>query len=159
MSERTTRFDDIHAGRRKYDRRRTTFKSLVFGGVADGRRRGPRRCDDVGNCYVDWYEPKLFIVTLGIFVLNCLDALFTLILLSLGAEEVNVFMAALLASGTRTFVIIKLGITAVALFYLVPHSSWRLIGFLRVRHLLYGIFASYLLLIFYQLGMLNDIPH
>ena len=146
---------DVRVDRRRRDRRRTTIKSLVLGSVVDGRRRGPRRSADVGTCYLDWHEPKLFVVTLAIFLLNCLDAFFTLVLLGLGAEEVNVVMAALLESGTRTFVNVKLGITAIALLCLVPHASRRLVGFVHVRHLLYAILTSYCVLVFYQLDMLT----
>lgn len=144
----------LGAERREQDRRRATVRSLLVGGIYRSRRRGPRREADRHNHYVDWYEPKLFAVTLGIFVLNCLDAVFTLTLLSKGAEEINVFMAVLLENGVETFVHVKLAITAVALIFLVVHSAFRLIGTVRVRHLLYGIFGNYLALFFYELSLL-----
>ncbi len=104
---------------------------------------------------MDWYEPKLFAVVMGIFVLNCLDAVFTLTLLSKGGEELNILMAILLESGVSTFVNIKLGITATALVFLVVHSAFRLVGFLRVRHLLYGVFGNYVALMCYELTLLS----
>lgn len=155
MRERAAIFVDIQPERRTYDRRRTTFNSLVFASVVKGRRRSPRRHADAGKFYVDWYEARLLVVTTGIFLLSCLDALFTLVLLSLGAVETNVLMAVLLESGTAVFVNVKLGITAIGLVCLVAHSSWRIIAFLRVRHVLYGILGSYLLLFGYELSMLS----
>jgi hypothetical protein len=144
--------------RRTQDRRRRVLYSLVIGGVVGGRRRGPRRASDVGGYYVDWYEPRLLAVAAGTFLLCCMDALLTLVLLSRGAIEINVLMAALLARGATTFVNVKLAMTAVALLYLVAHSSHRVLVSLRVRHLLYAVFGGYFLLFYYQLDMLARFP-
>lgn len=126
-----------------------------MGGLLRGRRREPRRGADCHGYYVDWYDdPRLFAAVMGIFLLNCMDAVFTLTLLSKGAEEINYFMAILLEDSISTFVNIKLGITAIALVFLVAHSAFRLVGFLRVRHLLYAIFGNYLALFIYELSLL-----
>jgi hypothetical protein len=155
MKEIAYELESTRVDRRLRDRRRPSFKGFVLGGLFRGRRREPRRCADGHAYYVDWYDdPRLFAVVMGIFILNCMDAVFTLTLLSKGAEEINYFMAVLLETSIPMFVNIKLGITAVALVFLVAHSAFRLIGFVRVRHLLYGIFGNYLALFFYELSML-----
>lgn len=158
MTESTFELESPLDERRLRDRRRPSFKRYILVGILQGRRREPRRGSDCHGYYIDWYDdPRLFAVVTGIFVLNCLDAMFTLTLLSKGAEEVNYLMAVLLEDGIATFVNIKLGITAVALVFLVAHSAFRLVGFLRVRHLLYGIFGNYLALFFYEISMLMRI--
>jgi hypothetical protein len=142
-----------HPERRQGDRRRSAV-GLSLRGLVMGRRRSPRRHGDHHNYYVDWYETKLFAVVLAIFILNCLDALFTLTLLSKGGEEINLLMAALLEISTEAFVNVKLSVTAIALIFLVFHSAVRLIGFFRVRHLLYGILGNYFALFVYELNLL-----
>ena len=145
-----TRFD-----RRTADRRSTTWRSLVFGGVGKNRRRGPRRWSDRHGYYVDWYETRLLVVSLGIFLLCCTDALFTLTLLDRGAEEVNLFMAYLIDSSVEAFVAIKVGFTAVGLVFLVMHSTFRLLGVLPVKHVLLVLLGNYVVLFVYQVGMLS----
>lgn len=95
---------------------------------------------------------------MGIFALCCTDAAFTLALIDRGAREVNLFMQLLIQQGINTFVGIKLGITYVALIYLVAHSSFRVRGLLQVRHALYLLFFGYVALFFYQLNLLATVP-
>jgi hypothetical protein len=154
MNQQTRVVGLIQTERRRQDRRRTTFYSLVIGSVVKGRRRGPRRAGDFDRYDVDWYDPKLFAVAMGIFLLSCLDAQLTLLLLSAGAVEVNGLMAALLETGLGTFVNAKLGMTATGLIYLVAHSSRWVLAILPVRQVLYAIFGGYLLVFYHQLAML-----
>ena len=142
--------------RRLRDRRQAGLKGALLVGMFRGRRRGPRRDIDRHSYYVDWYDDnRLLAVVTAIFILNCMDAMFTLTLLSEGAEEVNLFMVALLDIGVPTFVNIKLTITAIALVFLVAHSNFRIVGGLCVRHLLYVILAKYIALIIYELHLLK----
>jgi hypothetical protein len=142
--------------RRVRDRRRATIRSLIVGGFFKCRRRGPRRRADCHQgYYVDWYDAKLLTTALTIFLLCCLDALFTLSLLESGADEINLLMAALIEIGTGTFVNIKLGATAIGITILVVHASFRLVGSFRVRHAIYSIFGTYGLLFVYQLALLT----
>ena len=140
--------------RRGGERRQTTLKSIVLGGIGNHRRRGPRRHKDLRGYYVDWYEPRLLAVTLGIMVLCCVDALATLTLLSNGANEVNVLMDLLIQRDVSAFVHTKLGMTSVGLVYLVAHSSFRVRGQISVRHVLYLLLGGYTVLFLYQLSML-----
>jgi hypothetical protein len=140
--------------RQPTDRRRSGFRSFVIGAIIQCRRRSPRRATDSGAYYVDWYDERLFIVTIGIFLLSCLDAFFTLILISKGAEEVNPFMAILIDHGIRTFVYTKLAITGVGLIFLVVHAAFWIGGTLRVSHILYAVLGGYVTLVVYQVDML-----
>jgi hypothetical protein len=157
MPEKTPVPIDSTRERRQHDRRQPSLRGIVIGGSGRTRRRGPRRASDHHGYYVDWYETRLFAVSLAIVLLCCTDALLTLTLLERGAEEVNLFMAHLIEQGIRTFVSIKLAITVVGLLVLVAHSTFRLLGFVRVRHILYGILASYMVLFVYQLELLSRI--
>lgn len=139
------------------DRRRATFHSLGRGAIVHGRRRGPRRDNDTRAYYVDWYDERLFAAALGIWILCCLDAFFTLILLGMGAEEVNPIMAALLEYGVRTFVYTKLAITGCGLVFLVVHAAFWVGGAVRVSHIMYAVLGSYVMLFVYQLGMLTRV--
>lgn len=143
-----------HGERRGGERRHTNLTSIVLGGIGKNRRRGPRRFSDLRGYYVDWYETRLLAVSLGILLLCCSDAWFTLTLLGQGANEVNVLMEMLIQRDVNTFVNIKLGVTAVGLIYLVAHSSFRLRGLVLVRHVLYLLLGSYIVLFIYQLSML-----
>ena len=154
MTEEVTSVEDDRLERSATDRRRAAFHSLAYGAIAYGRRRGPRRHNDLRAYYVDWYDEWLFVVSIGIFLLCCLDALATLILLNMGGEEINPFMAALLEHDVRTFVYTKLAITGLGLVFLVVHATFWIAGTVRVSHILYAILGGYLALFAYQLTML-----
>lgn len=154
MSEDLEAVVDAPLERDLPNRRQATLHSLVYGSIVHGRRRGPRRHSDAQAYYVDWYDERLFAVSMGILLLCCLDALFTLKLLGMGAEEVNLLMAALLEHSVQTFVHTKLALTGIALVFLVAHAGFQIFGAVRVRHLLYAILGSYVTLFIYQLGML-----
>ena len=139
---------------RSMDRRTVSFHSLTYGAIVHGRRRGSRRRGDSLGNYVDRYDAHLFVVAIGIFLLCCLDAHFTLILLDRGAEEINPLMAALLNHGVQTFVYTKLTITGFGLIFLVVHAAFWIAGTVRVSDILYAVLLSYVLLFVYQLQML-----
>ncbi len=153
--QRLPETEDGRVERRRQDRRRTTFRSLFIDSFLKGRRYGPRRHTDCHGFYVDWYDTRLFAVSLVIFILCCVDAGLTLVLLNAGAREINALMAALIDAGTSTFVNVKLAATAIGLIVLVIHGSFRVTHNLRVRHVLYGIFGGYLSVFLYQIRMLS----
>ncbi len=154
MTEEVAVVVDNRLERHLTDRRRATFHRIAYGAIVHGRRRGPRRHNDTRAYYVDWYDERLFVVTIGIFLLCCLDILFTLILLDRGAEEINPFMAALLDHGVRTFVYAKLTMTGFGLVFLVVHAAFWIAGAVRVSHILYALLSAYVSLFVYQLEML-----
>lgn len=92
-----------------------------------GRRRGGRRGDEQDYVYVDrpggWIVAA-FVVVVG---LSCLDAWFTLELLSQGkATEANPVMRRALDLGEEHFVVIKTVMTVLAAGFLCLHRNWPL---------------------------------
>jgi hypothetical protein len=138
--------------RQQPDRRRHFWRSLAHG-ACFGRRRGARRQDTPRMQYVDLYGLPLFISSLGIFVLCCLDAYLTLELLRSGAKELNPFIDMLLREDMQLFLGVKLTLTAVALAFLVLHKNFLLLN-LTVGSVIHICFAAYLCLVGYELTLL-----
>jgi hypothetical protein len=103
--------------------------------------------------YVDLYGLPLFISSLGIFILCCLDAFFTLALLEVGAREVNPLMDLFLKEDMRLFLRVKFTLTAVALAFLVLHKNFTLLK-LPIGSIIHACFAFYVFLVGYQLTLL-----
>ncbi len=140
--------------RDKIDRRRPAkwYSSLPKVG---GRRSHARRARDCKNYYVDRYKPSYLYIVLATFVLSCLDAAFTLQLLSMGAaKEINPVMRILIDSNVQLFLLIKFALTASGLIYLAVHMNFHFFKLVKVKHLIYGFFAIYLMLIKYELILL-----
>ena len=91
-------------------------KFLLFG----GSRKMVRRADDRNRIVlVDRYEPSLFFSVLTILCLSLVDGTLTLLLVSQGAVELNPVMRYYLTLGPKSFLLVKYGITALAVFILV----------------------------------------
>jgi len=136
------------------DRRNQTFRSVVYGALYP-RRRTNRRLVDDQFFIVDWHDQGLFMVAMAIVTMSCLDALFTLNLLSMGAEEVNYFMKVLIETDVNTFVLIKLLATCSGVLLLVTFARFRLAGVLKVRRVLEVLCAIYGCLIVWELYLLT----
>lgn len=91
-----------------------------------GRRRAGRREDERDFVYVD--RPGGWILTAfaAVLALSLLDAWFTLELLKRGATEANPVMRVALDLGDRAFVLIKTGMTILAMGFLCLHKNWPL---------------------------------
>ncbi len=134
---------------------RRSASAAPFGYAArQGRRRAARRAEDRVNSYVDWYEPGLFYIAVGILLLCCTDAAFTLSLMQRGASEANPFMAWLLEIDTQLFLVTKFTFTAAGLVFLVAHKNFIIFKRLTVCHTLHGLLFGYALLIQYELVLL-----
>jgi hypothetical protein len=120
-----------------------------------GRRKHIRRFDDRKYPYVDRYESKLFYVVISIILLSSCDAFLTLKLLQDGAIELNLLMAELITTDIQRFVNIKLSLTGLSLLLLVIYNNFRIFGYFRVYHLIWIILCGYVLLILYELTLLN----
>jgi hypothetical protein len=136
------------------ERRQQNLKSIIYSGFIHQRRRDNRRGVDDQRIVLDWYDPSLFIIAMAIVSMSCLDAIFTLKLLSLGGEEVNWFMRVLLEDDVRLFMLVKYAITGFGVVFLVALSRVSVLGVLRVRNILAGVAAIYCCLIFYELYLL-----
>ena len=117
------------------------------------RRRLSRRTVDHKDFWFDWHEPRVFYLALGVFLLSCTDALFTLNLLNAGAGEANLVMALMLETGIDRFVTAKISVTGLCLLILVIAARRKFVGPFSVEHLLQTFFAGYVLLIGYQVYM------
>ena len=140
--------------REQYDRRRHSWSTVTYCGInGRGRRRDARRSGH--NYYLDWYEPKLVFTGIAILLMSCLDALFTLTLLSKGASEANYFMARLMETSDGLFVAVKLAVTAFGIVFLLMHSHFHLLRITSGKRLLQFIVPVYGLLIGYELVLLG----
>ena len=138
------------------DRRSATFRSLAYGSVNPRRRQHRRETDTTGG-YVDWLDSELLYLALGILVLSTADAILTLNLLKMGAQEVNLLMANLIARDEYLFAATKMALTGVGIVLLVAHARFSLFKVVRVHNVLRGVFIAYLCLIVYELILINII--
>jgi len=110
---------DKRVQRSDQDRRQnhiSSYKFLLF----NGKRRTLQRSDDCKQVAVlDHYHPTLLLYVLIALGLSLLDATLTLILLEKGAVELNPVMLYYISLGTEMFVIVKYGLTSVALMIMV----------------------------------------
>ena len=107
-----------------------------------GQRRVGRRQGDTDRTYVDHFTPGDVALLLSIFLLNILDALFTLLWLQRGGAEANPFMAFLLEMGEGAFLLQKCFVVGIWLVILLIHKNFRL-----ARIGLYSLGAVYTLVI------------
>lgn len=140
--------------RRQSPERRGFSPATIIYGCVYSRRRSPRRGHDQNGYYTDWYESWLLYTIMGILLLSSTDAMLTLKLLELGGMELNPFMAVLIDTDVRLFIIIKVALTGISLIFLVMHTHFRLLRLLKVSHALQAILFGYLLLIAYELTLL-----
>lgn len=136
--------------RRESDDRRSHSWRTFFYGNFRPRRRDSRRAADEHHFLFDWHEPRILYLALGVLLLSCTDALFTLNLINIGASEANIFMASMLAGGVDQFVSSKIWITSLSVVLLVVVVRRRLFGPVNVEHLLQFCCALYLLVIAYE---------
>ncbi|MGB3211670.1 MAG: DUF5658 family protein [Desulforhopalus sp.] len=92
------------------------YKLLLF----KGKRRTLRRSEDCKRISVlDQYHPKFLIYILIVLGLSLLDAVLTLTLLDKGARELNPVMRYYIDLGPGIFVMVKYGLTALALLLMI----------------------------------------
>ena len=136
--------------RRTGERRALSWKTMVFG-YTRSRRTAVRRFGEPESLFGDWYHPWLFLLSLGIMLMSCLDAFLTLQLLGLGMIEANPVMAAAMVYGTEAFVISKLAVTGFAIMTLVFFSRVHFFSYVRTGLFLTLFFCLYCCLICYEL--------
>jgi len=140
--------------REKHDRRCHSWRTVTYCGLyGRGRRRDARRSGH--SYYLDWYDPKLVFTGIAVLVMSCLDALFTLTLLSKGASEANYFMARLMETSDGLFVAVKVAVTAFGIVFLLMHSHFRVLRITSGKRLLQFVVPVYGLLIVYELVLLG----
>ncbi len=137
----------------RYDRRRVTLGTFLRGGVTP-RRRGGRRSDDQ-DLLVDWHEPHLLFLSITILLLSVADAFLTLTLMSIGATEVNPFLAFILKEHPELFAAVKMGFTGGGVLILVAVARTRVFNLLRAATIMHVLLIAYAALIFYEWSLLN----
>lgn len=146
---------DLAVERRESKNRRDgTWRAFLYGNFRP-RRRSSRRQADQHQVLFDWHEPRILYLALGVLLLSCTDALFTLNLLQAGASEANIVMASMLEKGVEMFVIGKISITSLSVVALVTVARRKLFGSFSVEHLLQAFCACYVLVICYELYLFN----
>lgn len=141
---------------RVQDRRaKTPFLCAYHLGIKSGRRESARRVSRGSPVYVDRYANYLLFCIASILFLSALDAFFTLKILAHGGEELNWFMKVLINDDVAKFVGIKLALTSLALILLVIHHDTLLVAKLRLRYLVFMILVGYIMLICYELFLLQ----
>ena len=146
------------AGRKHQERgkeRRIPSLMTLHGTLFKCRRRVSRREGGHINSYTDWHGHWTLLATFTIIALCCVDAFLTVVLLSHGAEEMNVLMDWLIQKDIRSFAVVKISVTGLALIVLVMHLNFRVYKFIAVRYLIFGLVPMYSLLIAHELNMLS----
>jgi len=114
--------------------------------IHGGRRVGVRRAGEAREVYVDRFPASAAFLLIGIFLLNVLDAVFTLLHLQDGGQELNPIVARVLAWGPQTFFFVKCGVTFACLLFLLLHARYRL-----VQRIFAVVFGVYFLVLVYHL--------
>ncbi|MEE8288442.1 MAG: DUF5658 family protein [Nitrosomonadaceae bacterium] len=135
--------------RHAINRRDGVWQAFMYGNFRP-RRRISRRTADEYRFLFDWHEPRILYLALGVLLLSCTDALFTLNLLNAGASEANAVMASMLDAGVDRFLASKIGITSFSLIILVAAARRKFFRSFSVEHLLQVLCAGYILVICYE---------
>jgi hypothetical protein len=144
--------------RRRLDRRTRTFTALVRGSFTP-RRRGARRDNETSFSSVDWHHPQWLAVTLLILLLCCADAILTITLLGRGAYELNPVMAHFVERSALAFAVTKIGLTSGGVVMLTLIAGTRVFGRIPVALVLYSVLIGYIVLICYELYLLELTAH
>jgi Domain of unknown function (DUF5658) len=145
--------------RRASSERREQILRAVLQGHMWQRRRGPRRGGAAQLGAIDWHEPQWLAAALLIMLLSIADAVLTLTLLNHGAVEVNPFMRLLLVGGDRSFVFLKLLITAITVTMLVLLLRVRAFGRQLAGPMLLLTALCYSALVGYEYWLLGNVTH
>jgi hypothetical protein len=138
------------------ERRRSILHALWRGNFAR-RRIAPRRGTERHVVVTDWFHPQWLAVGILILLLCGADAILTLTLINLGANEVNPLMEPLVHGSGHSFAYWKLGLTAMGVVVLTLLARLQYFG-KAVGWILYGVLGIYCALVGYELFLLRNIP-
>jgi len=127
-----------------------------------GRRRGQRRAEEARQPhFVDAHGPATLALGMLLLAFTIIDGLMTFDLLDAGCQEVNPLMGYLLSHGQGLFLLGKFILTTVGLFVLLIFKNNDIycgrLRVLRVGHLLPVFALLYMVLIAYQLHLLQQL--
>jgi hypothetical protein len=112
------------------------------------RRQKGRRTGEADNIYVDSYTRQDLLLTIGVLVLNILDAFFTLRWLGMGGGEGNPLMDMLIRANDMLFLLQKCVVVGLWLVILIVHKNFRI-----ARYGLWGAFILYTGILFYHFAL------
>jgi Domain of unknown function (DUF5658) len=139
------------------ERRAQIMRSLVSGGW-HARRRNPRRDVPARPGDVDWHAPQWFAAALVVLLLSLADTFLTLVLVQHGAVEINPLLQPFVLGGGRGFAFLKLALTATAVTVLVILTRVPTFGRLLAGPILVGSAFLYILLLSYELWLVQHLP-
>lgn len=131
------------------DRRNFSWRTVFFGFMRS-RRHDFRRGDEQDVLFLDRHHPWLFILSVGVMIMSCLDAFMTLRLLDRGMVEANPVMAAILEQGVGAFAITKILMTGFGVLALVFVAKARFMNRIRTGLFLTLFFSMYACLVCYE---------
>jgi len=112
--------ESLHKENRRGLDRRTNNKARLKYLFLNGRRERSRRDEDMGKATIfDLYNQKLFFAITAILILSILDAVLTLVIIQMGARELNPVMAYFLEHGPLTFIVAKYVLTSIGVLILL----------------------------------------
>ncbi|HEX3395158.1 MAG TPA: DUF5658 family protein [Steroidobacteraceae bacterium] len=141
--------------RRRPDRRKRAFWSVLYGSFNPRRRRPARRLNDSRFYPIDWHSAHLLAVSIGILLFSAADAFLTAILLVHGADEINPVMALLVYRSLAAFAAFKMAMTGLSLLVMVILARYRFMRLIRVEIVMYAVLLVYAWLIGYEIWMLR----
>lgn len=142
--------------RRQGERRRSTLRALLIGSFRQ-RRRVPRREQERHLAALDWHHPQWLAVGLLILLLSVADAFLTITLLGLGANEANPVMEPLVRDPGIDFAAWKMALTSGGVVLLILLARMRAFGRIPVAVILYGVLLVYVVLVGYELWLLEHL--
>lgn len=128
-----------------------------FNSIVQGNPQQHRRAADAQVFFLDTHDAGLVMVCLAIVLMSCLDAVFTLKLLAVGASEINYFMKILIDTNIGWFLGVKLLATCSGVVVLMGTARFRLGGILPVQRVLETICGIYSCLIIWELYLLTTV--
>jgi Domain of unknown function (DUF5658) len=139
-------------------RRRPTRPCDIFRHPA--RRIRPRRDHERDrDHFVDRIDGRTFFLAVLLLVLTLTDGAITLLLLEAGCEEINPAMSYLLSRGPLYFLLGKYALTTAGLPFLLIFRHFTLFRTkFRVGHLLPVFVGMYLILLGYQIALMQATP-
>jgi hypothetical protein len=143
------------AERRGGERRQASAWSLTYGSFRPRRRLG-RRHRDHERILLDWHEPHVLYLAIGIVLMSCVDAMLTLNLLAIGAHELNPLMRGLIVSDVQHFLAVKIGLTCGSVVLLGLAARRPVFGLFPAVRLLQLFCAGYGVLLVWELWLLGS---
>lgn len=90
-----------------------------------GRRRGPAHVSQREGTFVDLYSTRLVVLLLIFYTFTVFDSVATLFYLRKGGEELNPIAKWMIEQGNIEFVLIKGGLTAICVLFVMLHKNFR----------------------------------